>query len=418
MSTANTFTTVFLAAVAAALFLQWWLARRQVRHVSALRDRVPVEFRDRIGLQTHRQAADYTVARTRFGMVATAWSTLLLLLWTLGGGLELLDQAWRATGWGPVARGTAFLLSLAVVSELLELPVGAYRTFRIEQRFGFNRTTWRLFATDTAKQTVLTLAIGAPLAAAVLWLMGHAGSGWWLYAWLLWLGFSLLMVWAYPTVIAPWFNRFEPLEDREVAERVRSLLERCGFTAEGLYVMDGSRRSSHGNAFFAGFGRHRRIVFFDTLLEHLAPEEVEAVLAHELGHFRLRHVRKRLIASAFLSLAALAVLGWLIESPWFYSGLGVTTPSLHAGLALFLLAAPAFGFFLQPVAARLSRRHEYQADDFAVEAGSGDALVRALVKLYEENASTLTPDPIHSAFYDSHPPAPLRIAHLSARIPG
>ena len=413
----NPFSWLFLAVVLAALTVQAWLARRQVRHVRAHRERVPDAFAGRIGADAHHHAADYTVARTRFGLAESLWGTVILLGLTLGGGLQLLDRWWQATGWGEVALGTGFLLSVALVSAVLELPSAVYRTFVLEERFGFNRTTPRLFLADTAKGAVLGLLLGAPLAAAVLWLMAHAGPWWWLHAWLLWLGFTLLMVWAYPTLIAPWFNRFEPLDDPELTARIEGLLERTGFAAQGLYVMDGSRRSAHGNAFFTGFGRHRRIVFFDTLLEHLAPEEVEAVLAHELGHFRLRHIRKRLAVSAVLGLAGLALLGWLIDTPVFYEALGVPKPSLHAGLALFMLVAPVATFFIHPLFARVSRRHEYEADDFAAKTGGAAALVRALVKLYEENAATLTPDPVHSAFYDSHPPAPLRIAHLSTKIP-
>ena len=412
------FSWLFLAIVLAALAVQVWLARRQSRHVLAHRDQVPEAFQDRIDLEAHRRAADYTVARTRFGTVEAVWGTLILVGLTLGGGLELLDRLWRTAGWGEVATGTGFLITLGLVTGLLDLPFSAYRTFVIEQRFGFNRTTPALFVADTLKGAVLALVLGAPLAAAILWLMAYAGSAWWLYAWLVWIGFTFLMVWAYPAVIAPLFNRFTPLEDPAVRERIDGLLERTGFAAKGLYVMDGSRRSSHGNAFFAGFGRNRRIVFFDTLLEHLLPEEVEAVLAHELGHFRRRHIRKRLAVTAVLSLAGLALLGWLIEIPVFYTALGVSTPSLHAGLALFLLVAPVLTFFLHPVSARFSRRHEYEADEFAAEVHDPRDLIRALVKLYQENAATLTPDPVHSAFYDSHPPAPLRIAHLSTKIPG
>ncbi|HKJ76813.1 MAG TPA: M48 family metallopeptidase [Gammaproteobacteria bacterium] len=412
------FSWLFLGVVLAALAVQAWLARRQTGHVRAHRDHVPEAFQGRIGLESHQHAADYTVARTRFGLVEAAWGTVILLGLTLGGGLEALDRLWRTAGWGEVATGTGFLVSLGLVTGLLELPFTAYRTFVIEQRFGFNRTTTGLFVTDTLKGALLALVLGAPLAAVVLWLMAHAGSGWWLYAWLVWLGFTFLMVWAYPAVIAPLFNRFTPLENPAVRERIDGLLERTGFAAKGLYVMDGSRRSSHGNAFFAGFGRNRRIVFFDTLLEHLLPEEVEAVLAHELGHFRRRHIRKRLAVTAALSLAGLALLGWLIGNPTFYTALGVSTPSLHAGLALFILVAPVLTFFLHPLSARFSRRHEYEADDFAAEVHDPRDLIRALVKLYQENAATLTPDPVHSAFYDSHPPAPLRIAHLSTKIPG
>lgn len=412
----NTFTVIFLTLLATAVGIQLWLSARQLRHVARHRDQVPEAFRERIALPAHRKAADYTLAKTRFEQAEVVIGAILLVGWTLGGGLDLLDRAWRATDWPTLWVGAGFVLSVFLLMGLLELPLTAYRTFALEQRFGFNRTTPALFIADMLKQGVLMLLIGVPLILVVLWLMGNAGTLWWFDVWLVWTGFSLLMIWAYPAFIAPLFNKFSPLQDEALAQRIRALLERAGFSSRGLHVMDGSRRSSHGNAYFTGLGKNKRIVFFDTLLEGLAPEEVEAVLAHELGHFRRNHVRKRLVIMMGFSLAGLALLGWLIERSWFYTGLGVHTPSLHVALVLFLMVAPVFTFFIQPVMSQFSRRHEYEADDYAAELASAAALIRALVKLYTENASTLTPDPLYSAFHDSHPPAPLRVAHLSARI--
>jgi STE24 endopeptidase len=412
----NTFTIIFLLLLAAAVGIQLWLAGRQLRHVAHNRDRVPEAFRERIELPAHRKAADYTIAKTRFERLDVVVGALLLLAWTLGGGLQLLDGLWHGAGLPSLWTGTGFVVSTFLLMGLLELPLTAYRTFALEQHFGFNRTTPTLFMADTLKQAALMVLIGTPLTFVVLWLMENAGALWWFDVWLVWAGFSLLMIWAYPAFIAPLFNKFSPLEDEALAERIRALLQRAGFSSRGLYVMDGSRRSSHGNAYFTGLGKNKRIVFFDTLLGGLAPEEVEAVLAHELGHFRRNHVRKRLTIMMGASLAGLALLGWLIGRPWFYAGLGVHTPSLHVALVLFLMVVPVFTFFIQPLMAQFSRRHEYEADDYAAELASGPALIRALVKLYTENASTLTPDPLYSAFHDSHPPAPLRVAHLSARL--
>ncbi len=413
----NTLSVVFLAALLLATTVQLWLARRHVVRVAAHRDQVPEAFRERIPIAAHRRAADYTAARTRMGMAEAVFGAVVLLAWTLGGGLALLDDAWRGTGLGPVALGTGFLLSIFLIQGALELPFTLWRTFTIEQRFGFNRTGPGLFASDLFKQILLLLLIGAPLAAVVVWLMRETGPLWWLYVWGVWMGFSLLMLWAYPAVIAPLFNKFIPLEDETLTRRIERLLDRSGFTASGIYVMDGSRRSAHGNAYFTGIGRNKRIVFFDTLLETLKPEEIEAVLAHELGHFRRRHVAKRVATLAGLTLAGLAVLGLLTQQPWFYVGLGASTPSVHMALALFLLVSPVFTFFLQPVMAGLMRRHEFEADAYAAEVSGAGHLIQALVKLYRDNASTLTPDPLFSAFHDSHPPAPVRVAHLSAKMP-
>jgi STE24 endopeptidase len=412
----NTFTTLFLATLAAATLVQLWLARRQQGYVTAHRAQVPAAFAERISLEDHRKAADYTVSKTRLGMVELGYDALLLLGWTLGGGLQWLDHVWRAAGFGPVATGVGFMLSVMVIMTALELPFGLYHVFVIEERYGFNRTTPRLFVTDLLKQFLLTLLIGTPLIAIALWIMLHSGGLWWLHVWLVWMAFSLVMFWAYPALIAPLFNRFSPLDNESLKARIQTLLDKCGFRSQGIFVMDGSRRSGHGNAYFTGFGRNKRIVFFDTLLSSLEPGEIEAVLAHELGHFKLKHIQKRLFATAAFSLAGLALLGWLSSEPWFYRGLGASQASPHMALVLFMLAAPPFTFFLSPLLARLSRRHEFEADAYAVNQSSGDDLTRALVKMYRENASTLTPDPLYSAFHDSHPPAAVRIAHISGTM--
>jgi len=412
----NNFSFIFIAALAGSLLLRFWLAARQLAHVRANRVRVPASFADRIPLEDHRKAADYTITNTRFGMLTLSWDSLLLLGWTLGGALELLDSAWRSTGLGPVVTGTALLLSAMFIMNLLDLPFTLYHTFVIEQRFGFNRTTFAIFVSDLIKQIMLLLVIGTPLLALALWLMEAAGGLWWLYLWLVWMAFTLIMYWAYPALIAPLFNKFTPLENEALKQRIQTLMDRCGFHSKGIFVMDGSRRSGHGNAYFTGFGSNKRIVFFDTLLDSLEPPEIEAVLAHELGHFRLRHIQKRLLSMLFLSFVALALLGWLAGEPWFYSGLGVSRPSSGMALLLFMLVLPVFTIFLQPLLARLSRKHEFEADAYAVQQASGADLIRALVKLYRENASTLTPDPLYSAFHDSHPPAPVRIAHISGNM--
>ncbi len=410
----NEWTLLFLAALALMVAVQGWLARRQLRHVAAHRDAVPPAFAARITLAEHQRAADYTLARTRLGQWELLYGGGLLLLWTLGGGLDLLDRLWRMAELPPLAGGVGLLLSAFLIMALLDLPFTLYRVFGLEQRFGFNRTTPALFLSDLAKQTLLLLLLGGPLAAAVLWLMAGSGSWWWLYVWMLWMGFGLLLLWAYPAFIAPLFNRFEPLRDDALRTRIEQLLQRCGFAVSGVFVMDGSRRSAHGNAYFTGLGRNKRIVFFDTLLKSLAEDEVEAVLAHELGHFHHRHVRQRFLVSAAASLAGLALLGMLAQAPWFYQGLGVSQPSLPMALLLFLLVVPVFTSFLQPLLAARMRRHEFEADDFAARQSDAAHLVRALVKLYQENASTLTPDPLYSAYHDTHPPAPVRIAHLTA----
>jgi len=412
----NTFTIIFLSLLGLSLLTELWLANRHIRHVTANRAAVPDAFRNQITLEDHQKAADYTIAHTRFGRIEDSYGTLLLALWTVGGGLEWLDWLCRDFGWGELGTGTVFILSAFILMGLFGLPMSVYQTFVIENRFGFNKTNPGLFVADMIKKTLLLGILGAPLAIAALWLMQETGALWWVYVWLLWGGFTLLLVWAYPALIAPIFNKFTPLKEGSVRERIQSLLERTGFRSRGIFVMDGSRRSAHGNAYFTGFGKTKRIVFFDTLLEHLGEKEIEAVLAHELGHFKRRHVMKRMVLTFVFSLAGLAALGWLIMQPWFYTSLGMSQPSTHAALMLFMLIGPVFTFFLQPLLAWGSRRYEYEADSFAAEQTDASELVSALVKLYRENASTLTPDPLHSAFYDSHPPAALRIAHLAGKL--
>jgi STE24 endopeptidase len=417
------FALLFLASVVAATATRVWLATRQVRHVARHRGAVPLQFAERIPLPAHQRAADYTVARVRLGLVETAVGTALLLGFTVLGGLEALAGLARSLlPDSPFWRQLLLVGAVGAIASLIDLPLAWYRQFGLEKRFGFNRMTPALFAADLAKGTGLALAFGLPLVAAVLALMERAGAAWWLWAWLVWVSFNLVVLLLYPTVIAPMFNRFVPLEPGPVRERVERLLARCGFGSKGLFVMDGSKRSAHGNAYFTGFGRSKRIVFFDTLLARLSPDEVEAVLAHELGHFTHRHILKRIVASFAISLVGLALLGWLSRQPWFYQGLGVTPQpgDLLGGYALllFFLALPAFTFVLQPVSSWLSRRHEFEADAYAARQSSAEDLSRALVKLYEDNASTLTPDPVHSAFYDTHPPAAIRLARLARAAHG
>jgi len=412
-----TFTAISLLAVFAGLALQLWLAARQAAHIIAHRSAVPAAFADRISLAQHRKAASYSLARLGLERWELALGTLLLLGWTLGGGLGWLDGAIGRLGLDPLWAGVALILGVILIGGLIELPLSIWRTFGIEQRFGFNRTTAAGFVKDKLLGVLLLLVLGGPLVAVILWLMGGAGPYWWLWAWLVWMGFSLFITWAYPIWIAPLFNRFEPLADQSLRTRLEALLQRCGFRSNGMFVMDGSRRSAHGNAYFTGFGPNKRIVFFDTLLEGLDVDEVEAVLAHELGHFKRRHIVKMLLLSSGLSLLGLALLGWLSQQPWFYNDLGVERTSPALALALFMFVLPVFSVFVSPLLAQLSRRHEYEADDFAAAQTDPRHLISGLVKMYRDNASTLTPDPLYSAFHHSHPPAPLRIAHLSSKIP-
>jgi len=419
--TPATFTLIFIIALLASFGIRFWLAARQISHVRAHRDAMPAAFADRVDAAAHRKAADYSVAKQHLGMVETAVDAVVLLAVTLGGGLAWIVSATQALAVPPIVRDVILLVGVALIGGIVSLPFSWLRTFRIEERFGFNRTTLAVWLADLAKGIAIGTALGLPLAFLVLWLMRSAGAYWWLFVWAAWMAFQLLVLVLYPTVIAPLFNRFSPMPEGAVRERIERLLARCGFTASGLFVMDGSRRSGHGNAYFTGFGRAKRVVFFDTLLARLAPEEIEAVLAHELGHFRLRHVVKRVAWSAVVSLAFLGLLAWLAQAPWFYGGLGIPEPDVPVAmtrpgvaLALFMLALPVFTFALGPLSAAYSRRHEFEADAFAAEHSSATALVAALIKLYEDNAATLTPDPLHSAFYDSHPPAAIRVARLQS----
>ena len=414
-------TVAFAAALLLSLAVKLWLATRQMRHVALHREAVPEAFVASVPLSAHQRAADYTLAKGRLGLLSTAFGGAVLLGWTLLGGLDALNAVLRDAllpGYGPMAYQLALLAAFVLVGSLLELPLDWASTFRVEQRFGFNRMTPGLWLADMAKGLLVGAVVGLPLAALVLWIMGASGGLWWLWAWAAWVGFNLLMLVLYPTVIAPLFNKFEPLADDGLAARVQALMQRCGFAAKGLFVMDGSRRSAHANAYFTGLGAAKRVVFFDTLLARLTPGEVEAVLAHELGHFRHRHVLKRMLGIFGLSLAGLALLGWLAARPAFYAGLGVA-PNLAApndalALILFMLALPPFTFFVSPLMSQLSRRHEFEADAYACAQADGSELASALLKLQEDNAATLTPDPLYVRFYYSPPPALERLAALPA----
>lgn len=417
MSASFLLTLAFAACLLAGLAVKFWLASRQLRHVARHRAAVPPSFASTISLAAHQKAADYTIARTRFGLLEMAWGAAVLLGWTLLGGLDWLNRlllGWFDPG---LVQQLALLVAFAAIGGLADLPFSLYHTFVIEQRFGFNKMTWRLWLADAVKGLVLGAAIGLPIAALILWLMGAAGPMWWLWAWAVWMGFNLLLLVIYPTFIAPVFNKFQPLEDETLKARVTALMQRCGFAAKGLFVMDGSKRSAHANAYFTGFGAAKRVVFYDTLLAKLSPDEVDAVLAHELGHFKHKHITQRLVAMFALSLAGFALLGWLATRAWFYTGLGVQPnmqgPNDALALVLFMLAVPVFSFFIAPLPALLSRRHEFQADAFAAQQTSGRDLGTALLKLYEDNASTLTPDPVFVKFYYSHPPASERLARLN-----
>ena len=412
----NTFTAFFLTMLALSLATQLWLTIRQINHISRHKNQVPKSFRDRITLVDHQKAAAYTLEKSRLSMLDIIISSFILLGWTLGGGLEWIDQSWQGFGLGNLATGVAVLVSTFFIISLLDVPFSLYSTFVIEEKYGFNKSTIQIYISDFIKQTILTIVLGVPLAFVVLWLMASSGSLWWIYVWIFWTAFTLFLMWLYPTWIAPMFNKFSPLDNIELVQRINNLLQRCGFASNGIFVMDGSKRSGHGNAYFTGLGAQKRIVFFDTLLDSLNGDEIEAVLAHELGHFKHKHVVKRMITMAATSFISLALLGWLIQQTWFYTGLGVNTPSTHMALLLFLLVIPVFGFFLQPVSSFLMRKHEFEADSYAARQTSALHLIQALVKLYTENANTLTPDPLFSAFHDSHPPAPVRIAFLSSKL--
>ncbi|NOU01966.1 MAG: M48 family metallopeptidase [Gallionella sp.] len=409
------FTFIFIVALAISSLTKFWLARRHLAHIEAHRAAVPDAFHEQIELIAHQKAADYTSAKTRFSLFGIGFDAFILLAFTLGGGIQWIANL--CNGWfsSPLIQGMATLVAVLVLSSLLEAPFNLYRTFIIEAKFGFNKMTFSLYLIDALKGMLIGAVLGLPLLFGVLWLMERMGDLWWLYVWGVWVSFNLLLLFIYPTFIAPLFNKFSPLQDQTMKARIETLLSKCGFTSSGLFVMDGSKRSAHGNAYFTGFGKTKRIVFFDTLLERLSINEVEAVLAHELGHFKHKHVVKRIVMTFVMSLGFLWLLGVLMQTTWFYQGLGVTIQSKAIALLLFFLVLPVFSFLLSPILSAYSRKHEFEADAYAAKQTASSDLVTALVKLYQDNASTLTPDPLYSKFYDSHPPAAVRIAHLQAQ---
>jgi STE24 endopeptidase len=415
------FTALFAAALVAGLLLKLWLATRQIRHVAQHRAAVPAAFAERITLAAHQKAADYTIAKSRLGILELAFGAVVLLGWTLLGGLDILNQALLAWLGAGLSQQLGLLLSFVVIGGMIDLPFSLYGTFVLEEKFGFNKITWKLWLVDAIKGAFVGALIGLPIAALILWLMGAAGDLWWLWAWCVWMGFNLLLLLIYPTFIAPLFNKFEPLADESLKERVTKLMNRCGFTAKGLFVMDGSKRSAHANAYFTGFGASKRVVFFDTLLKSLTPGEVDAVLAHELGHFKHKHIIKRIVSMFAMSLVGFALLGFLSNQLWFYLGLGVRPITVDIqgansalALLLFMMAIPVFTVFISPLMAQVSRKHEFEADAYAVSQTQASDLKNALLKLYEDNASTLTPDPLFVKFYYSHPPASERLARMGA----
>lgn len=416
------FTVIFLLTLMCVGSTRIWLATRHIRYVHKHRNSVPENFSSQVNLDSHQKAADYTCAKTRLDYANICLDTALLLMLTLGGGLNALNLFWSNWFSDPLLQGMIFILGTVLLMGLVEIPISYYRTFVIEKKFGFNKMTHTMFFVDLIKKGLLGVLLGLPLLFGALWLMEKTGANWWLYVWLMWVAFNLIVLSVYPTWIAPLFNKFTPLEDASLKARIEKLMQKCGFESSGLFVMDGSRRSSHGNAYFTGLGKNKRIVFFDTLLSHLSPLEIEAVLAHELGHFKRHHVIKRILLTFTMSLVFLWLLGYLMNQDWFYQGLGVfssnetlvnmSSPSTAMALLLFFLVMPTFTFLFQPLSSLYSRKHEFEADAYAVEKASASDLIQALVKLYQDNAATLTPDPLHSAFYDSHPPASVRIARL------
>lgn len=412
---ASTLTFTFITLLIATTLIRIWLGRRHIAYVQQHRNRVPAAFESNISLEAHQKAADYTSAKSRLVLIEVSIQALLLAVLTVGGGLAWIDDIWRnLLPDDEMIRGALVICSALIISSLVDLPFEYYKTFTVDEKFGFNKMTPKMFFSDLVKHTVVGVALGMPILFAALWLMQSAGQYWWLYLWVVWSAFNLLMLAVYPTFIAPLFNKFSPLQDETLKQRIEALLTKCGFKSQGLFVMDGSSRSSHGNAYFTGFGSSKRVVFFDTLLERLNADEIEAVLAHELGHFKHHHVIKRIALLFLMSFLGLALLGWLINQPWFYAGLGVAEMSHYMALILFLLVSPVFMFLLRPLMANYSRKNEFEADNYAAHHANAKHLVEALVKLYRDNASTLTPDPLHSAFYDSHPPASIRISKLAA----
>ena len=412
----NTFTIVFLIALVISYSIQFWLSVRQKSYVLKHRDRVPEAFSKSVSLTAHQKAADYTIEKSKLSDIDSVIGIVLLLLLTLGGGISLVFRFWSGFDLSPMLAGLGSVATIYVVMTLVEIPTSLYQTFVIEEKYGFNKNTLKQFFKDQALSVALVFLIGMPILAMILWVMDSIGSLWWLYAWAILMFFSLLMSWLFPTLIAPLFNKFTPMEEGSLKQRIKALLERCGFSSKGIFIMDGSRRSGHGNAYFTGLGNNKRIVFFDTLINSLDEEELEAVLAHELGHFKCKHVIKMLGASAVMTLISFAILGWLITQPWFFNGLGVEVQSNAAALLLFMLVSPIFTIFMQPISAFFQRKFEFEADEFATRNAKAGKMVSGLVKLYEENASTLTPDPLYSAFHYSHPPAAIRIAHIEEKM--
>jgi STE24 endopeptidase len=409
---ASLFSGLFVIALLATTLIKLWLARRHLTHIAAHRVEVPAAFREKIGLEAHQKAADYTSAKTQLAMLEALFEAVVLLAFTLGGGIQWLVAFWRNVFSAPIVQGIALIGSVLLISGALEIPFGLYKTFIIEARFGFNKMTLGLYVADMLKGLLLGVLFGLPLLYGVLWLMERMGGAWWLYVWVVWIAFMLLLQFIYPSFIAPLFNKFQPMQDESLKARIESLLKKCGFTASGLFVMDGSKRSTHGNAYFTGFGKTKRIVFFDTLLQRLTAGEIEAVLAHELGHFKHRHVLKRIGFNFALSLGFLWLLAQLMRAEWFYAGLGVTAHSTAVALLLFFIVLPVFTFLLHPLTSFYSRKHEFEADRYAAQQTAPHDLANALVKMYQDNAATLTPDPLYSVFYDSHPPALARIGRL------
>jgi STE24 endopeptidase len=412
---ASTLTIVFISLLITTTLIRIWLSSRQINYVQSNRAQVPAAFSENISLEAHQKAADYSTAKTKLSLTEVIVQALLLAAFTIGGGLQWLDNIWQNVLQNhEVIRGALVICSAMLISAMIDIPFEYYKTFTVDEKFGFNKMTQAMFFSDLVKHSLVGLALGLPILFAALWLMQGAGQFWWFYLWVIWSIFNIVMLAVYPTFVAPLFNKFTPLADEGLKTRIETLLTKCGFKSQGLFVMDGSARSSHGNAYFTGFGSSKRVVFFDTLLSRLNSEEIEAVLAHELGHFKHHHVIKRIALMFLMSLLGLALLGWLANQAWFYNGLGVVTPSNHMALILFLLVSPVFLFLLRPIMASYSRKNEFEADDYAAKHADANHLVEALVKLYRDNASTLTPDPLHSAFYDSHPPASIRISKLAA----
>ena len=415
------FTALFSALLVLGIVTKFYLASRQIRHVARHRHQVPAAFASTITLASHQKAADYTIAKARLGMLEMGFSAVVLMGWTLLGGLDVLNQMLARSGlvsYGDLTLQLALLMAFSLISGLLDLPFSLYKTFRLEERFGFNKMTVKLWLADLLKSTLVGAIVGLPIVALILWLMGSAGGMWWLWTWMVWMGFNLLALVLFPTLIAPLFNKFKPLDDEALKTRVTALMERCGFAAKGLFVMDGSKRSAHANAYFTGFGAAKRVVFYDTLLKQLDPAEVDAVLAHELGHFKHKHIIKRIVVMFAISFIGFALLGWLSSQMWFYTGLGVR-PSLTGAndalaLLLFLMVVPLLSFFVSPVMAQVSRKHEFEADAYAISQTDGRDLQSALLKLYKDNASTLTPDPVFVKFYYSHPPASERLGRMTS----